>query len=419
MEELQPDEQVDVAYFERHCMEIENAFSAAMDSCVAEKPIDPLRFIGESLLEQHDSAWSSPDRDRSVSKPTEGEQVLRGMIAPIIEDVRRKRRKSHYSESPQSQSGAATPALTEEGESDADVLRPVSYSTASWLESAKIKELVEETLLGPLKEAVRQEKTPDFREDDAELEREFIERLSDHFNEQPIVKLLEEANLLEKLARNLYKAAEKLKQKHIDGDELGDEPEDRASKFFEDGASGLNYGELDTFYGGLDNFLGPPNPNLSKTVEGEHTAAEDSTNRFVVPNYHTHTTSQIEYWFVVEPTDERLATLGIESWPCEKRMPKPTKKAGVLAPSSAASADGGAAAATNGGAAVGAADGAEGDPVADPRYRQPRQLSEFEDDQNDINQQLRDLNMAPLQEVEMVCARLYTGPMYCKYNTVR
>ena len=34
------------------------------------------------------------------------------------------------------------------------------------------------------------------------------------------------------------------------------------------------------------------------------------------------------------------------------------------------------------------------------------------------NERLRDLGMEPLQDVEILTARLYTGPMYCKYNTV-
>jgi hypothetical protein len=52
------------------------------------------------------------------------------------------------------------------------------------------------------------------------------------------------------------------------------------------------------------------------------------------------------------------------------------------------------------------------------RRRRPVPLSDFEDDLNRRNQELRDLNTDPLQDVEMICARLYTGPMYCKYNTV-
>ena len=32
----------------------------------------------------------------------------------------------------------------------------------------------------------------------------------------------------------------------------------------------LSFGGLETFYGGLDGFLGPANPNLIHTVQSEH-----------------------------------------------------------------------------------------------------------------------------------------------------
>ena len=35
-----------------------------------------------------------------------------------------------------------------------------------------------------------------------------------------------------------------------------------------------------------------------------------------------------------------------------------------------------------------------------------------------INGQLADQEVAPLQQVEFFCARLYTGPMFVKYNIV-
>ena len=79
--------------------------------------------------------------------------------------------------------------------------------------------------------------------------------------------------------------------------------------FFEDGEGSLKFGEISTFYEGLDGFLGPPNPNLREAMENEHCKSADATAIFRVPNYYTHTTSELEYWFVVEPTQEKLEEL--------------------------------------------------------------------------------------------------------------
>ena len=92
--------------------------------------------------------------------------------------------------------------------------------------------------------------------------------------------MLDRSELLPKLAEKIYTATKKFKDRNADGAE---ENADGESKFFEDG--GLEYGNTDVFFGGLDGFLGPPNPNLDVTVLNEHTEEEDSKKQFVVPNY--------------------------------------------------------------------------------------------------------------------------------------
>jgi hypothetical protein len=52
------------------------------------------------------------------------------------------------------------------------------------------------------------------------------------------------------------------------------------------------------------------------------------------------------------------------------------------------------------------------------RRRVPVPMEELVERVQDKNEKLRDLHMEPLQPVEIVASRLYTGPMYCKYNTV-
>ena len=94
-----------------------------------------------------------------------------------------------------------------------------------------------------------------------------------------------------------------------DAEEADEAGTPAASKFFEDGEASLKFGEISTFYEGLDGFLGPPNPNLREAMENEHCKSADATAIFRVPNYYTHTTSELEYWFVVEPTQEKLEEL--------------------------------------------------------------------------------------------------------------
>jgi hypothetical protein len=93
--------------------------------------------------------------------------------------------------------------------------------------------------------------------------------------------------------------------------------------FFEDGEGSLKFGEISTFYEGLDGFLGPPNPNLRVAMENEHcnsNLSKDATAIFRVEakeaNYYTYTTSELEYWFVVDPTDEKLEVLRFVRSPC-------------------------------------------------------------------------------------------------------
>ena len=137
-----------------------------------------------------------------------------------------------------------------------------------------------------------------------------------------------------KIARQIWRAAKKLKD---DREALGDgDEEDHASKFFEDVDTMMTFGERDSFDGGLDGFLGPPNPNLGATVEWEHCMEEDSLKEFVVPNYLTETTSQVEYWFVADPSDAKLAELQIHAWPEEQRFPQQTAASSTATISAAA-----------------------------------------------------------------------------------
>ena len=149
----------------------------------------------------------------------------------------------------------------------------------------------------------------------------------------------------------------------------------------------LDFGNTSHFFRGLDGFIGPPNPNLRETMQMEHCESYDSQNFFTTPNYGTETTPRTEYWFVVEPTDEKLAELNIREWPAEDHVRVESKLR------------------------------SDSHPSIRP-YRNVMTFEKFEFEFNDHNLRLKSKDMDPLQKVEFFGGRLYTGPMYVKYNHV-
>ena len=89
------------------------------------------------------------------------------------------------------------------------------------------------------------------------------------------------------------------------------------------GAMEAKYAGLDDFFGGLEGQVGAPQPNALEAIEAEHLHRDDSLVDFLAGNYGVQTTSTVEWFFVVEPTPQRLAKLGLPGWPVEAddRMP--------------------------------------------------------------------------------------------------
>ena len=183
----------------------------------------------------------------------------------------------------------------------------LSWNMNAWIKSIStprsIDEIVCDACLAPL------------REDRSELggesiEQEFIRQLGESDSHDMILRLLltprsngsNVPKVLEEIAQAIYIAAKKLNGETADAEE-------GASKFFEDGEGSLKFGEISTFDEGLDGFLGHPSPYLREAMENEHCKSADATAIFRVPNFYTHTTSELEYWFVVDPTQEKLEEL--------------------------------------------------------------------------------------------------------------
>ena len=156
----------------------------------------------------------------------------------------------------------------------------------------------------------------------------------------------------------------------------------------EDGAFTYQYASLATFYGGLEALVGPPSPHLDDKMRAEHVEGPDADIKFLTTNYKLETTPRIEFWFVVEPTAARLTELGLEEWPPET----------MIGDRPRTSAD-------------------------DANLRKPTPPSEFEPMRAQKNAELRIAHGndagAPteLLRQEVIACRLYTGPLFQRYNT--
>lgn len=129
-------------------------------------------------------------------------------------------------------------------------------------------------------------------------------------------KLLEDSHVLDALASAVCDAATAELSLAGGGTSTTSAAEALSGKFAAENAFTLHYGKLDMFYSGLEGRLGRPQPNLYVAMEDEHTRSIDSRDEFTTSNYGVETTSQIEWWFVVDPVEGRRA-LRRKDWPIE------------------------------------------------------------------------------------------------------
>ena len=136
----------------------------------------------------------------------------------------------------------------------------------------------------------------------------------------------------------------------------------------------MQYGDLSTFFGGLEAKIGAPNPKVREAMEAEHTEALDSKDEFTASNYGIKTTPQKEWWFVTaEPGKE-----GIE-WPTEAKL--------------------------------------QGTAKSRSKMRKPMPLGELQAKLDKFNAQLEAMGGSKLMIEEAFGARLYTGPMCAARQT--
>ena len=124
--------------------------------------------------------------------------------------------------------------------------------------------------------------------------------------------------------------------------------------------------------------LGAPNPNLDRAMLEEHCHAADSHAGFTSDNYGVHTTSEIEWLYVVEPSAPSvpvaLGRLRYATWPQHARTAMEADEENEF-------------------------------------VRTPRAPSEFEGAMDDANDQLAKQGFEPIGHCEFLATRLYTGPL--------
>ena len=164
------------------------------------------------------------------------------------------------------------------------------------------------------------------------------------------------------------------------------------SKFSTDVRGFLEYASLNTFYGGLEAKIGSPDPKVEQAMEEEHTLRGDSNDEFTTNNYDITTTSSTEWKFVASP-DQPLEG----GWPVEKKLVRALEEQSSALPLSSESA-----------AFV----------KAGAQQREPMPRDQLKHAVEEKNAKLRKMQEALLQAIEAMAARLYTGPLFVKYNAV-
>jgi ADP-ribose pyrophosphatase len=182
-------------------------------------------------------------------------------------------------------------------------------------------------------------------------------------SEAALAERLRSGGVVEALAKAVLPALQKLVTAPA---ATGEELDAQHGKFAQEGkAFTMTYGDLSTFFGGLEKKIGPPNPKVREAMEREHTGEVDSHDDFTTGNYGVTTTPEVEWLFVVDPKRDGM------TWPLEEKLRN-----------------------------------AEPD-----RMRKPMIFEKLEEKREGVNQQLRSMGEPEMLQEECIGARLYTGPM--------
>ena len=183
---------------------------------------------------------------------------------------------------------------------------------------------------------------------------------------EQLTERLRQNGALEKLTEAIWPKVEILKAGPATASEL-------AQQWKEEGAGDLLFGGLPAFFSGLEPRIGSPDPKVFKDMCADHCQKPDSQVEFTTGNYNVVTTSEVEWKFVVEPETPL-------KWPIEERLMGDESQKGHM------------------------------------RKLLPTEILMKRMEGQNIK--LAALGADELTWNEVVGARLYTGPLFVKYNGV-
>ena len=231
--------------------------------------------------------------------------------------------------------------------------------------------------------------------------------------------LEEEAN---KLSVDFYNSAEAYKERtNLALDVKGRlEFEEQYAEHCAAASYPLVFGSLKDLYSNLAGVLPPPptdasDEELRRLMEAEHCAGPDHDASFEVyqPECagHIHTSPEVEWWYVVDPTAKRLAALSLAPPACASGG-DPAKHGGDATPGVKLRLPAWPSEAHLPPFSTGEAMGKTAGAGAPPRaFETPRPLSDFKAQLDTLNAQLTELGVPPVLMAEVIAMRLFTGPM--------
>ena len=125
-------------------------------------------------------------------------------------------------------------------------------------------------------------------------------------SQEELLERIRSNGCLEKLCAAIWPKLMILKEGPATASEL-------AKQWGGEGAGDLLFGGLPSFFGGLEPRIGSPDPKVMKDMIADHCSKPDSQIEFTTGNYSVVTTSEVEWKFVVEPETPY-------KWPIEERL---------------------------------------------------------------------------------------------------
>ena len=380
-------------YLERHRERLERIFAQALSSVFTEQPEDPIGFIAHWLSASTPSSSEQFTAATQCAPPPLSKHELElAPKAPLMASV--SCCAPPIASNPPPAPGSVDAPLTLQQSRAATVIQAwrrgmlarqpnmasSGWTAAAWLASCGIDEILAAALLHH----------HDARGRCSGSESRFLIGLArrhsgdDVAGRARIRRLLVDSGSLDQLVGAIWQGLSALRESNAADNwraltraEAATSGGSRAaemlhSRFVHEGAAQLDYAGLESYFGGLERLVGPPDPRVHAAMATEHTARADCHIEFTTSNYGVTTTSAIEFAFVATPTQPPPS-----GWPVEARSM--------------------------------------------PRNARPRQPISIEDLQARLlphNARLSRLGEPPVCPEEGIAARLYTGGCYVKYNLV-